>query len=160
MLERLKNAFWCALFGALLLAYALEAWDASQEAPKSVHKNERTATHAHEPGSLVPFRMLASDGLQQITKYCNAYSEKEKNNWPQHYYCDLRITDVYIAVFSGLLAIVTFGLMRIGYKQFNQTKVLERAYIGVEPLGISPFISDDGNNLSEIVGHVSFVNVG
>jgi hypothetical protein len=70
------------------------------------------------------------------------------------------IATVAIAAFTGTLWRATDKLREAGERQGELTRILERAYISVAPLGISPFISEDQINLREIVGHVSFVNVG
>jgi hypothetical protein len=114
-----------------LIVFGLIGTLASQQSPKSIHKDERTTTNKYAPGPLAPFRMFFSSGLNDITKYCNSYPENEKKNWPQGYYCDLRITDVYIAFFGGLLVFVTGGLVWIGYRQIVTTRAQLRAYVNV-----------------------------
>jgi hypothetical protein len=70
------------------------------------------------------------------------------------------LATVAVAAFTGTLWLATDKLREAGDRQAELTKILERAYISVGPLGISPFISEDQSNLREIVGHVSFVNAG
>jgi hypothetical protein len=128
--------------------------------PKIHKRKQGGAASKYEPGPLAPFRILALNGLKTITKYCNSYPEKEKKNWPQTYYCDLKITDVYIALFSGFLVIVTGGIVWVGFQQYQDTRILQRAFISVKPLGVNPFISEKGSIPDKIVGHVAFINVG
>jgi hypothetical protein len=66
----------------------------------------------------------------------------------------LKITDLYIAIFSGLLVLVTCGLVWVGWRQVSDARVLQRAYVGVEPKGIR------SNTEGYLIGHVTFKNVG
>jgi hypothetical protein len=157
MLKHLINAASIAAFVCLVLGFSFAVIQASsQETPKSVSKNQGTATSKYEPGPLTPFRVFASSGLKIVTEYCNSYSEKEVNNWPQKYYCDLRITDVYLALFSGLLVLVTGGVVWTGIRQYLDTRILQRAYISVEPGGVTPFVGDD----NRIACNVFIYNAG
>jgi hypothetical protein len=70
------------------------------------------------------------------------------------------IGTIIIAVFTGTLWLATDKLREAGEKQAKLTKILERAYIAAEPLGINPYISDDGSIHEQVIGHVGFVNVG
>jgi hypothetical protein len=45
-------------------------------------------------------------------------------------------------------------------RQEAETKILQRAYISVKPLGINYYTSKDGSIDKEVVGHVNIVNVG
>jgi hypothetical protein len=121
MLNRLINAAAIALGTCFLYVFVLVVQDASQQRPKAIYENkggqiQQPSTNSGGPW-LVVFRVLAPGGLEKITAYCNSYGDKEKKNWPQSYYCDLRITDVYIAVFTGFLALVTLGLIYVGIRQ-------------------------------------------
>lgn len=153
--ERAKQAIAIVLFGTFLSAFGMVALDASQQPPKSINENKRPAPSHYQPGKLEPLRILFSGGLQQISDYCNSYPKAEKNKWPQAYYCDFKITDVYIAIFSGLLVFVTGALGWIGIQQYRDTRILQRAYIAVEPRGI--VLSIEGDSL---IGRVAFVNAG
>jgi hypothetical protein len=44
--------------------------------------------------------------------------------------------DTPVSVFSGLLFVVTTGLVVLGCLQFNDSRILQRAYLSVDPLGI------------------------
>jgi len=138
----------------MALVVGLGWLDRSQQPPKAVNENQGTTASNYEPGALTPFRIFTSDGLKEITKYCNSYPDNEKKKWPQIYHCDLRITDVYIAVFSGLLVIVTGGIVWVGFQQYRDTRILQRAYISVNPSGL------DTDTYGHLIGHVAFENVG
>jgi hypothetical protein len=66
-----------------------------------------------------------------------------------------KITDIYIAVFSGLLVLVTGGLVWLGYQQFLDTRILQRGYIAVEPRGVVMLRQGD-----RLIGHVAVKNAG
>jgi hypothetical protein len=87
---------------------------ALQETPKPAQKyqgSQPSETHPNPATNWTPWlvilKTLTSGGLQEITEYCNSYSEHEKKQWPQSYYCELKVTDVWLAIFTGLLFLVT-----------------------------------------------------
>jgi hypothetical protein len=161
-LRLIERSIILALFVCLLTGFGFLTGIASQEAQKPIQKHERTQHNKdaakdgpREPWFIV-FRVLLPSGLQGITKYCASYTEEEKNQWPQRYYCDLKITDVYVAVFSGLLVFVTLGLVWVGVQQYNDTRILQRAYLAVVPRGINPFRADK----TRFSCDVAFLNAG
>jgi hypothetical protein len=145
---------------ALLAIFAFYGWQEyliSQQPPKAHEENKGAAASKYKPNPLQPFRLFTSNGLKEITAYCNSHSEQEKKNWPQTYFCDLKITDFYIAFFSGLLVLVTGGLVWTGIQQYRDTRILQRAYLSIEPRGVSPGIN---NPSVELVGHIGIRNTG
>jgi hypothetical protein len=83
----------------------------------------------------IPYKIFTEAGRDEIAKYCGTDDKKEKQDWAHKYICDVRITDSYIALFTGLLMAVTIGLIGVGYFTLHQMRVAEqrelRAYIGV-----------------------------
>jgi hypothetical protein len=154
MLNCAKTILSAIALVAILGFYGWQESLISQQAPKSIQKNQGAAANQYEPGPFVLIRIFVPNGLEKISKYCNSYSEKEKKNWPQSYFCDLRITDVWIAIFSGLLVFVTLGLGWIGYQQRSDSKIVQRAYISINPAGINT------NTFGQLIGHVVFENGG
>jgi len=67
------------------------------------------------------------------------------------------IATIFIACFTYTLQQATVNLSD---RQTSETKILQRAYISVKPLGINPFVSEHGGVADRIVGHVAFINVG
>jgi hypothetical protein len=63
---------------------------------------------------------------------------------------DLKITDIAIAVFTGLLVLSNFGLWRSAR---NTTRTVQRAHLSIEPQGIETF----GN---ETLAHIGIHNTG
>ena len=59
-----------------------------------------------------------------------AWGEEEKKKWPQAYYCELKVTDVWIVIFTGVLAFVTFLLVRATVRLWNATVENERPWVG------------------------------
>jgi hypothetical protein len=57
-------------------------------------------------------------------------------------------------VFTGLLALVTGGLVWVGWRQINDARVLQRAYVSAQPGGV--FTMSNG----QLLPHVKFKNVG
>ena len=57
-------------------------------------------------------------------------------------------------IFSGLLVLVTFGLLLVGWRQIKDARVLQRAYVSALPGGVST------TTHGELLAHVEFKNVG
>jgi hypothetical protein len=65
------------------------------------------------------------------------------------------------AIATGFIAWFTVVLAGVGRQQIRDTRILQRAYLAVEPTGINPYISESGSAVTDkIVGHVSIENVG
>jgi hypothetical protein len=160
---KLQKTAWIALLVALILfQFGMALWGTlNRHSEKSYdyasYSDDRIGNNQGKPeGLYVKMAYI----LDTAASYCASHPQDEKQKWLHDYVCDANISDTLIAAFSLLLVLVTGGLVGVGYLQLRQTKILERAYISVEPLGISPFVSDDQTNLREIVGHINFVNVG
>jgi hypothetical protein len=80
------------------------------------------------------------------------------------------ITKDAITVFNGLLALVTGGLVLVGWRQVRVTKdiadrqvrdteILQRAYVSVEPGGLNQLVGLERED-KVVVGHVALQNVG
>jgi hypothetical protein len=63
-------------------------------------------------------------------------------------------------IFTGILAFATVLLGFYTARSFWDSRVLQRAYLAVEPLGINPFVSKHGRITNFVVGHTNIVNVG
>jgi len=57
-------------------------------------------------------------------------------------------------IFAGLLVLVTIGLLWVGWRQIQDARVLQRAYVSALPGGIST------TTRGELLAHVEFKNVG
>ncbi len=66
----------------------------------------------------------------------------------------MTVTDWISAVATAVIALFTIALFWVGWRQRADTKILQRAYLSVEPLGIAPSTTGD------LIGHVAFKNVG
>jgi hypothetical protein len=102
--------------------------------------NEKRAAHSENKAEsisppLVPYHLFTSAGRDQIAAYCATDSSHEKQDWTHKYICDVRITDAYVALFTGTLTFVTVGLIGVGYFTLRQMRVTEkrelRAYVGI-----------------------------
>jgi hypothetical protein len=58
------------------------------------------------------------------------------------------------AIATVVIALYTFVLAKVGRRQAKDTRILQRAYVSVEPNGIRT------NTGGELIGHVVFHNVG
>lgn len=56
------------------------------------------------------------------------------------------------AVATGFIACFTITLARIGKRQIADTRILQRAYLSVEPLGIEPIAGADNQQSNAVVG--------
>jgi hypothetical protein len=105
------------------------------------------------------FQILIPGGLEQLGRFCNA-PENIQNDWLRKYYCDIRLTDRYLAFFTFCLAVATIGLGAISvagiWRQSKETRVLQRAYLNILPRGIEPLVSTE----TYLSVDVLFVNSG
>src|SRR6516164_5104049 len=90
---------------------------------RSVHGE--TQSGSTEP-SLILYKVFTQTGRNEISRYCTNDSQQEQHDWAHKYICDVRISDVYIAVFTGLLALVTIGLIIVGFFTIRQMVFTER----------------------------------
>ena len=83
-----------------------------KQPPQAIEEHHRGSNQSQANGSpwFVVFRILLPGGLDRLSDYCNAHSEEEKRKWLQVYYCDFKVTDIYLAVFTGLLWFFTTAL--------------------------------------------------
>lgn len=74
--------------------------------------------------------------LQKTSTYCTSERANKQDKWLQEFVCDIKITDVVIAIFSVLLVGVTIGLVLVGYIQARRMRVSARqqlrAYLSME----------------------------
>jgi len=124
-------------FSAILAIAMAVGILALQEPPKPAQEYQRpqpSETHPNSATNWTPwlaiFKPLTSGGLQEITEYCNSYSDSEKKQWPQSHYCEVKVTDVWLAIFTGLLFLVTGGLGVATIKLWNATVENERPWVG------------------------------
>src|SRR5262249_33537480 len=101
--------------------------------------------------TFVIIKTLIPNGIDEITEYCNAYSEGERKNWPQSYYCDLKTTDVWLAIFAGLLVIVTWWLVCATRRLWGATIENERPWVGLETTDSRGFDTGDIDNVWAVI---------
>jgi hypothetical protein len=125
---------------------------------RAEQSKQESHTPLAEAPSFVMFRVILPGGLEQISAYCNSYSEEEKKKWPQAYYCELKATDVWLAMFTCLLVFVTGGIVWTAWRQESMARTHERAYIsGGGPLRIS---DANGNPIRPDEGWITIENYG
>jgi hypothetical protein len=89
------------------------------------------------------FREKKAAMREIILNYWNSFADLLR---PYH--------DVINTISTFIVAVFTVVLARVAWKQNRDSKILQRAYLNVEFDGIR-------NNLGgELLGHVTFVNVG
>lgn len=142
-----KNRGAAIAFVALMLVPVAGAFVApNQPISKATTEHKRANQDQNdsksEPPSFAAIRLIFGNG--EIAKYCDTAPDNEKEKWSHKYICDVRISDFFVAVFTGLLFIATAGLIVVGLRQFWDSRVLQRAYLSVSPAGIEPFRSLDG----------------
>jgi hypothetical protein len=132
-------------------------------AQTTIDTRHQTEPGRHDDGDRLPTRpstwrwwtLLTDDGLDRYAAYCNSFPEDEKKKWPQSYYCELKISDFWLACFTGLLSLVTAGLIWVGQQQRIDSKILQRAYLSVDPLGVYSL-----STKKSMVGFFRFRNAG
>jgi hypothetical protein len=70
--------------------------------------------------------------------------------------------DEITAISTFIIGVFTVVLAIIARRQIKDTRILQRAYVTVEPLGIAPFLPPDDSEIIEprLVGHVGIRNAG
>jgi hypothetical protein len=90
----------------------------------------------NEAPLLIPLKLLTTSGREQIATYCASKLQDQKDDWTHRYICDVKITDAYLAVFNGLLVLVTGGLILVGFLTIKKMRDTEerqlRAYVFIE----------------------------
>lgn len=110
--------------------------------PEAAYGNQRPAdaqeqsnSVGDESPSLIALKLFTTTGRDEITKYCARHANKEEEEWAQKYVCDIKITDVYLAVFNFLLVMVTCGLIAVGVLTIRKMRITEerqlRAYVNI-----------------------------
>jgi hypothetical protein len=124
MLSTARNA----LLIALLLFPACDAFSQQAPAPSqptenseqggpAEHKNSNNAQYRSSEKPSV-FNFISPDGLNKISAYCANKPDKDPDKWlHEKFVCDVHITDVAIAIFTGLLVLVTVPLTLVGLCQ-------------------------------------------
>lgn len=167
LLRDVTNTIAVALFLCLAMGFGVVV-HSSNEAQKAAQTDRRTAAHQDASGNYQPsfysvIGLVFSDKFKDYTAYCNSYREDQRKKWPQGYYCDFRITDFYLAVFTGLLFFATSALGYYAFRSFWDSRVLQRAYVSVAPGGIRPYLSLDGRLSCDVwfrnAGHLPAKNV-
>ncbi len=110
----------CAFF---VLTYVVLQPETSHEYSQT--SDDQTRANAAEKPSEVGvsiFELLTASGSNRVAAYCASEPKAERQKWLHKYYCDIRITDFYVAYFTGALVLVTFGLAFLGWRQVGSMR--------------------------------------
>jgi hypothetical protein len=112
-------------------------------------------------------------GPQQHSAAVATRTSSAKSIWEKTTEDPVALYTLVLSLFSGLLVVVTVGLIWVGWRQarltreiadrqVRDTEILQRAYISADLGGINPFRSTGGASGGghRVVGHVNFRNVG
>ncbi|HZT51631.1 MAG TPA: hypothetical protein VFA22_06855 [Stellaceae bacterium] len=117
-------------------ATTLVAPAAAAETPAPAAAEVQPAEGYLPPTSPSFFDFLSSGGLTNIAKYCAIDMPDKPNQWLHGFICSVRVTDVAIGFYTGLLVIVLVGLVLVGvvqYELFSRTARQQlRSYLLVE----------------------------
>lgn len=69
---------------------------------------------------------------------------------------EVAVYTLWLTIVTGLMAVATAGLVFMAVRQFDDSRLNNRAYIAVDPLGLSPWRGSE----AQILGLVSIANVG
>jgi hypothetical protein len=184
MLKPLRKATF-ALLACLLIAFGWQVWSASQQSQtpqnhsdkghQGAAKNKNSANEEANPSS--------RSYLQKYSAYCAAKTIQENDKWRHDFWCEFKVTDLVIAIFAVVLAIVTAGLIIVGICQIRLARdefifayrpkivvrnvhispdVVSHRIIG-ERLGVDFEIANIGGTSAVIVGtamSINFLNIG
>ena len=152
MLKGLLNAAVIALFACLVFAFAFAV-----ESPSNEPENAAAPQAEKSAGSY----------LQKYSAYCAAKPTKENDKWRHDFWCEFKVTDFIIAIFTVVLAVVTAGLILVG---ICQTGLLRREFVAshrpririrrIVPAG--DFVTRDGQLVHDqrITFTMEVVNIG
>jgi hypothetical protein len=154
------------------MGHRLQEFSNSEHPQHSSYPNDRGAyNHKYTDGdqsisdnrpSLI--NLITPDGWQKISRYCENHADNHQNKWLQEkFICDVHVTDVGVAVFTGLLVIATASLFIIGLIQagiMGRTARRQlRAYVFVdqatviEPDGADPRLDIQIRNSGQTPAH-------
>src|SRR5271163_3868496 len=60
---------------------------------------------------------MTENGVYKISSYCADNASYKTDQWAHKYYCDIRIADFFIALFTAMLAAVTILVVVVGWIQ-------------------------------------------
>jgi hypothetical protein len=155
MLIQIRNVLAIAILGVLIVPIGVlsqqppspsQPPENSEQRSPTEHKTPKDTEHQpRQTPSVLDF--LSSDGLQEISAYCASKPDKDPDKWlHEQFVCDVHITDVAIAIFTGLLVLVTIPLTLVGLCQSRiasrTAKRQLRAYVFISKAEISDVMSD------------------
>jgi hypothetical protein len=82
--------------------------------------------------SVIPYKLFTVSGRDEIAAYCATDSDTQTQEWTHKYICDIKITDFWIAFFTCMLTLATFGLACVGYLQVKISRLQYRATAALE----------------------------
>jgi hypothetical protein len=145
-----------ALLLALTAFYGFQIGRSQTQTPTPQTQQQSNGTAKNEGDSKSSIYSRFVRYIDTTSVYCSSNRQNEKNEWLKKFLCDSKITDAVIAIFTVFLALLTGGLVFVGAHQVTDTRILQRAYLSVEPGGIEPYLSLDGRLSCD----VWFVNSG
>jgi hypothetical protein len=131
-------------FGGILL-YSTECKDSTENHQTKTAQQQPTAEIEIILGNFIPSQRSQAKSEEASQYYECLLAE---------YTRQLASFTKFLALGTILLVIVTAGLVVFAYWGFTDTRILQRAYVSVEPYGIS------GMSFSELVAHVLIENKG
>jgi hypothetical protein len=82
---------------------------------------KKLQTTPQQSPSLLHF--FTSGGLKDVSEYCAAQRNGEPDKWlHDKFICEIHVTDVLVAAFTGLLVLVTAGLIFVGFIQSGKMR--------------------------------------
>jgi hypothetical protein len=133
--------------------------DSNQEATNG---QQQAGDARNEPPSFIALKLFTSAGRYEIATYCQQHGGKSENDWRQKYICDVKITDVYLALFNLLLVGVTVGLIGVGALTIRKMRDTEqrqlRAYVFIDGGSFKVAGRRPGN--PRLQGHIDLKNFG
>src|ERR1700722_10712155 len=107
MLARLKNEGGIGLFGCFLTGFCFAVWIASHKPPSEQRYKEANETQRHAepiaPTAATDANMAHTDG--------DRHRSADEKKWFTDFF-EIKLTDLLIAIFTGVLAWKTAGLFR------------------------------------------------
>ena len=129
-----RIAKYCLPVALALAVTASAAWAQSAPPNAGAQFGAAAAAATMTPPSLFDF--LTPGGLQNLAKYCSVTPADLAGQWQQSFMCGVRVSDIAIAIYTGLLVLVLAGVVLVGVIQYahstRSARQQLRAYVLVE----------------------------
>jgi hypothetical protein len=135
--------------------------DWQEQVGKAYLQKAQPSTHHQYAAHVGPSVIQQIQVIQENPKGKNTENQKPwyGAGWWKKFFCEMKAGDAAVAYFTFCLVVV--GAFQ-AWGQSKETRILQRAYLSVEPGGIAPYASPDTLDDPDyrLVGHIRIRNAG